>query len=185
VEVNVGFELIEGVFLQQIVEEGVYYEVRFRKLTESNRDFLRGRLLEDGRAPSWNRQFPRIPILREADPTLATPGLCMVRGKGNDVVLNVMNFTLNGLRLELKADHLPDVRVGMPLTMDLLISNGEILTNLLGEARNIALYESVGADEASKVRSLGVRLLNLDPYTEKKYREMIRAYVLGLQKRSS
>jgi hypothetical protein len=175
---------LKGVLLQQFVEHGTYYEIRFRGLLEPHRQYLRQRIQSEGISPGWQRQYPRIPVAGGADPELPVPNLCMVRFVGQEVFVNVVNFTLGGVRIETIGDNLSELRVGATLSFDLITTTGEIFANLNGEVRNFAIHENVGAEGVKTVtRSFGLRFKNLDPVNERKYRALIREYCLKLQKR--
>jgi hypothetical protein len=171
---------ISGVLIQQFVEHGSYYEVRFRGLDENQKTFLRQRTTTEGISPGWQREFPRIPLGGLADPELPVPNLCMVRFAGQEFFVNVLNFTIGGIRIETIGNSLGQVRVGAILHFDLLTSTGEILGNLSGEVRNLSEHEHT---DKTLTRSFGIRFVNLDPVNERKYKELIKAYCLILQKR--
>lgn len=173
---------ISGVLIQQFVEHGSYYEVRFRGLDENQKAFLRQRTTAEGISPGWQREFPRIPLGGLADPELPVPNLCMVRFAGQEFFVNVLNFTIGGIRIETIGNSLSQVRVGAILHFDLLTSTGEIMGNLSGEVRNLSEHEHA---DKSITRSFGIRFVNMDPVNERKYKELIKEYCLILQKRLS
>ena len=107
----------------------------------------------------------------------------MVRFVGQEIFVNVLNFTLGGIRIETIGDHLGEIRVGAVLSFDLLTSTGEIMANLTAEVRNIAAHESNEDGSRRVSRSFGLRFTNMDPVNERKYRTLIRDYCLVLQKR--
>ena len=175
---------IQGVLLQQQVEHGTFYEIKFRDLSEPILTYLEGRMSSDGINPGWQRKFPRIPVKGYEDPELPVPNLCMVRFVGQEIFVNVMNFTLGGLRIETIGDALGELHVGNVLHFDLITTTGEILANLSGEVRNIAVHDHKNQDgSTSLTRSFGLRLLTMDPVNERKYRDLIRDYCMVLQRR--
>lgn len=174
---------LKGVLLQQYVEHGTFYEIKFRDLAEPLQAYLEHRLLNEGVSPGWKRKFPRIPVKGYEDPELPVPNLCMVRFVGQELFVNVMNFTLGGLRIETLGDALAEIRVGSQLHFDLITSTGEILANLSAEVRNIAVHDHPGAEGPSLTRSFGLKFLEMDPVNERKYRTLIRDYCIILQKR--
>ncbi|MGE3262873.1 MAG: PilZ domain-containing protein [Bacteriovoracia bacterium] len=173
---------LSGVLLQQHVEHGSFFEIRFRGLDENQKAFLRQRMTAEGISPGWQRKFPRINVNGIQDPDFPVPNLCMVRFASQDFFVNVLNFTLGGLRIETLGDHLGEVRVGAMLSFDLLTTTGSIMANLSAEVRNLTAHEH---EDKTITRSFGLRFVNMDPANEKKYREMIRDYCLLLQKRLS
>ncbi len=174
---------IAGVLIQQFVELGSYYEVRFRGLDENQKSFLRQRTTNEGISPGWQREFPRIPLGGLADPELPVPNLCMVRFADQEFFVNVLNFTIGGIRIETIENSLGQVRVGAILHFDLITSTGEIIGNLSGEVRNLSEHEHT---DKSITRSFGIRFVDMDPLNERKYKaykKLIKEYCLILQKR--
>ncbi|RYZ96781.1 MAG: PilZ domain-containing protein [Proteobacteria bacterium] len=174
---------IGAVLLQQQVSNGTFFEVRFQELPEPARQYIRRRIEAEGVSPGWKRDFPRIPVTRVVDPELPVPNLCMVRFVGQEIFVNVLNFTLGGIRIETLGDHLGELRVGSLLSFDLLTSNGEIMANLSAEVRNIATHEGSADGELQTTRSFGLRFQGMDSSNERKYRTLIRDYCTVLNKR--
>jgi hypothetical protein len=187
-QVNVKLDKIEvrGVLLQQYVEHGTFFEIKFRELSAELMHYIEQRVKNEGVNPGWQRKFPRIPVKGYEDPELPVPNLCMVRFVGQEIFVNVMNFTLGGIRIETLGDTLGEIRVGSTLHFDLITSTGEILANLSAEVRNIAVHDHPGAEGmVSLTRSFGLRFSDMDPVNERKYRTLIRDYCVILQKRLS
>ena len=175
---------IGGVLLLQHVEHGTFYEIKFRALPEPVLAYLEQRIKTDGIPPGWQRKYPRIPVKGYEDPELPVPNLCMVRFVGQEVFVNVMNFTLGGVRIETLGDNLGEIHVGAILHFDLITTPGEILANLCGEVRNIAVHDYRANDGTTRLtRSFGLRFIDMDPVNERKYRSLIRDYCIILQKR--
>lgn len=180
VKVKIDRMEIEGVLLRQFVEHGSFFEVKFNGLQEPHRNYIRQRIASEGISPGWQRQFPRIPVVESQDPNLPVPSLCMVHFLGKEVFVNVVNFTLGGLRVETMGDELKELRVGSVIQFDLGTSTGGVLPNLTGEIRNVAELERAG--EGGLTRAFGLRIINWDPVNERKYKELIRDYCLVMQK---
>lgn len=184
--VNVRFDTltIPGTFLHQQIEHGVIYEIKFTDLDEHHRKYIEQRIEAEGVAPGWKRKYPRIPVKGYDDPELPVPNLCMVRFVGQEIFVNVMNFTIGGLRIETLGDNLAELRVGSVLHFDLITSTSDIFANLSGEVRNIAVHDSNSPEGIRTVtRSFGLRFIDMDPVNEKKYRNLIRNYCEILKKR--
>lgn len=171
--------LISAVLLRQFVEHGSYFELKFRNLGEAHRNYIRQRVAGEGISPGWQRQFPRIPVNAGLDPNLPVPSICMVHFLGKEVFVNVVNFTLGGLRFETTADELKELRVGSVVQFDLGTSTGGVMPNLNGEIRNVAELEQ---QEGLKTRAFGLKIVNWDPVNERKYKELIKDYCLAMQK---
>jgi len=175
--------ILKAVLSQQFVEHGTFFELRFRNLKEPQRNYIRQRVSAEGISPGWKRKFPRIPIGEANDPELPVPSLCMVRFVGQEIFVNVMNFTLGGLRIETLGDNLAELRVGSVIHFDLVASNGTVMTNMSGEIRNMAVHEHEKNGYKLLTRSFGMRFVNLDPANERKYRELIKEYCLVMKMR--
>lgn len=175
--------VLAGVFLQQQVEHGVIYEVKFTNLEEPILLYLDQRIKSEGISPGWKRKYPRIPVKGYDDPELPVPNLCMVRFVGQEIFVNVENFTLGGIRIETLGDSLAEIRVGATLHFDLITSTSEIFANLSGEVRNIAVHDHETPEGRTFTRSFGMRFVNMDPVNDRKYRQLIRTYCEVLKKR--
>ncbi len=176
VNVRIGTVALPGVLLHQQVEHGTIYEIKFSELDDHFRKYIEQRIESEGVSPGWKRKYPRIPVKGYDDPELPVPNLCMVRFVGQEIFVNVMNFTIGGLRIETLGDNLAEIRVGSVLHFDLITSTSEIFANLSGEVRNIAVHDASTAEGRSLTRSFGLRFIDMDPVNEKKYRNLIRAY---------
>ena len=97
---------IEGALLQQMVEHGSFYEVKFVNLSDQVKTYLETRLQRESVHPGWQRKFPRISVNGYEDPDLPVPNLCMVRFVGQEIFVNVINFTLGGIRIETLGDEI-------------------------------------------------------------------------------
>lgn len=173
---------ISAVLLRQYVEHGSFFELRFKDLQEAHRNYIRQRVAGEGISPGWERQFPRISVNASVDPNLPVPSICMVHFLGKEVFVNVVNFTLGGLRFETTGDELKELRVGSTVQFDLGTSTGGVMPNLTGEIRNVAEQEQ---HAEGKTRAFGLRIINWDPVNERKYRELIKDYCLAMQKNFS
>jgi hypothetical protein len=169
----------KAAFLKQFVEHGSFYELRFLELQEPHRNYVRQRIAAEGISPGWQREFPRIPV-GSPDPGLPAPSLCLVRFHGKEVFVNVVNFTLGGLRIESAGDDLAELRVGSVIHFDLATSAGVVMPGMSGEVRNLA--EQPGK-EGGKARTFGLKLVNLDAANAQKYKALIKDYCLAVQKR--
>ncbi len=176
VNVRVGNALLKGNFIHQQVEHGVIYEIKFENIDEPTKKYIEQRMEAEGIAPGWKRKYPRIPVKGYDDPELPVPNLCMVRFVGQEIFVNVVNFTLGGIRIETLGDNLQEIRVGSTLHFDLITSSGEIFANLSGEVRNIAVHDRNTEEGRVITRSFGLRFVDMDTVNEKKYRQLIRSY---------
>ncbi len=172
---------MQATFMQQFVEHGTFFELRFREIEEPQKNYIRQRILVEGISPGWQRKFPRIPVGPNNDPDLPVPSLCMVRFVGQEIFVNVMNFTLGGIRIETLGDNLAEVRVGSVLHFDLVASNGAVMANLNGEVRNMAVHEVEKNGHKTLTRSFGLRFVEMDANNEKKYRALIKEYCLVMK----
>ncbi len=174
---------IEGVLLSQQIEYGIFYEIKFRGLSEPARKYIEKQIKENGISPSWQRKYPRISIKGIQDPDLPVPNLCLVRFVGKEIFVNVVNFTLGGIRIETFSDNLEEVTIGSVLHFDLITSSGEIFSNLLAKICNIATHNNLSENGISLTRSFGLSLAKMNPENEQKYRKLILDYCTILKKK--
>lgn len=182
VNVYIGVLYLQGIFLQQTIENSTYYEVRFVNMKDPQRDYLKQRIEVSGRFPGWQRRYPRIPV-QEDESDLPVANLCHIRHGGQEIFVNVINFTLGGIRVETFGDNLSELKVKTEINFDLLTNTGNVINNFTGEIRNISQHERLGKDGKIITRSFGIKLLSLHPENEKKYRALIREHCQGLMKK--
>jgi hypothetical protein len=183
VSVRIGNVILKGNFIHQQVEHGVVYEIKFEDIDEPTRRYIEQRMEAEGISPGWKRKYPRIPVKGYDDPELPVPNLCMVRFVGQEIFVNVVNFTLGGIRIETLGDSLQEIRVGSVLHFDLITSSSEIFANLSGEVRNIAVHDRNTPEGRLLTRSFGLSFVDMDPVNEKKYRNLIKTYCEMLKTR--
>ncbi|MCO5143867.1 MAG: PilZ domain-containing protein [Oligoflexia bacterium] len=185
VNVDLGSFQTKGVLTQQIVEHGSHLHIHFADLKNEHKAFIEQKIHSDGVSPGWKRKFPRIPITGAEDPDLPIPNLCLVKFIGQEFFVNVINFTLGGLRIETIGDNLSELRVGAVIHFDLISTSGEIFTNLSAEVRNMSVNENHGEAGASFVtRSFGLKFNEpLDPVNDRRYKNLIKDYCTILLKK--
>lgn len=180
VQVQIDGFWLKAVLLQQFIEHGSFYELRFKDLIQPLRDYFWQRISSEGISPGWQRKFPRIPVGNNLDPDLPIPNLCIVRFVGKEIFVNVVNFTLGGIRVQTLTDVLAEVRVGTVLHFDLMASNGLLMPDLSAEIKNLSAHEG---ENGAVTRSFGLEFREMDPVNEKKYKDLIKEYCLVLQKK--
>lgn len=174
--------VIKGIFLQQIIEHGSFFEIRFRDLLLPQINYLKQRITTEGITPGWTRAFPRINV-DGAYEDLPVANLCMIRFAGQNVFVNVQNFTLGGIRVETNGDSLAELRVGARIQFDMFTSRGDVLTNLQADVKNIASQETTFDGIKINTRSFGLKFIAMDPANDKKYKELIKDYCVALMKK--
>ncbi len=175
---------LKGVLFQQFAEGGMFFEIRFYELEPPVVAYLQQRVEIEGISPGWVREFPRIPVQGVKDPELPMPSMGILRFGGEEHFVEVANFTLGGIRVEVQGNHLGDLRVGTVVSFDLVASSGDVLNNMSAEVRNIAMHERENErKQKHTTRSFGLKFVQLDPRTKQKYRNLIRDYCLILQRR--
>lgn len=184
VKVKIDFLNCRGVLLKQIVASGTYYEVEFVALKDAERDYLRQRLAHEGISPGWQRQFPRIPVGGMGESDLPVPHLAVVHFVGQEIFVSVRNFTVGGIRVETMGDDLGELRVGSRIILDLMNTTGELLNGITAEVKNISVDDRKTPEGRKFTRSFGLKLVDLDPVRERRYREWIRDYCLTLKKKT-
>lgn len=183
VDVVVDGYSISGFLAKQSVEHGNFHEIRFREMPEAVSIYLAHKIASEGVDPGWKRKFPRIPIVEGDEDDLPVPNLCVVRFIGQEVFVNVMNFTLGGIRIRTLTNVLSELRVGSIVHFDLIATNGAVLPNVCGEVKNIAIHQSEEVGSSDITRSFGLEFKDLDPVNERRYKDLIKDYCLTLQKK--
>jgi len=183
VEVVVDGYTIAGFLVKQSVEHGNFHEIRFRDISPGAANYLLQKIIAEGVDPGWRRKFPRIPIVEGEESDLPIPNLCVVRFIGQEIIVNVMNFTLGGIRIRTLTNVLSELRVGSVVHFDLIATNGAVMPNLCGEVKNIAIHQSEEVGSTNITRSFGLEFKDLDPVNERRYKDLIKEYCLVLQKK--
>ena len=185
VEVILDGFLAVGYLVRQSVEHGSFHEIRFKDPPDDLKNYILQKTISEGVDPGWQRKFPRIPIMDGDENDLPIPNLCVVRFIGQEIFVNVMNFTLGGIRIRTLTNVLSELRVGSMVHFDLIASNGTVMPNICGEVKNIALHQSEEVGNNTITRSFGLEFKDLDPVNERRYKALIKEYCLVLQKKLS
>lgn len=156
---------------------GVMYNLRF-----SNPNHLLIRQIErdirDAGLPSpWLRHLPRLNTdVKE----LPSPALAVLYYRGDTHFLNVKNFTLGGLLLELVGANLPDVNTGTRFDFDLVTNQGDKFADLAGVVTRVSM--EINEKDGSLSRTFfGLKFLPMELLNEAKYRDLIREHCLLLR----
>ncbi len=183
-DIQLGSLTVKGLLVQHFDTGGACVLVRFPNLTEEDRNKIRRLVEAKGVFPGWQRKLPRISV-EDTDSELPLPSLCTVRFAGQEVFVEVMNFTLGGLGIKSMGSQLAPARVGMQLQFDLITNRGEIIANSTAEIMNVSVHdlpgvEGKGASSAIRYLGLKIREMSLDGKTA--YKNLIRDYCLAVQK---
>ena len=156
---------------------GVFYNLRFVNPSDL---FVRQIALdiEDSGLPSpWMRHLPR---LSAEVPNLPSPALAVLEYRNETHYLNVKNFTLGGLLLELVGGNLVGVDSGTRIDFDLVTNEGTKLEGVAGMITHVS--EETNESEGNANRSyFGLKFLPMAESVELKYRELIRQHCLLLR----
>lgn len=173
---------LNSIIEKQFAEEGSFFEVRFINISPSVLEQLELKVEQEGSEPSWHRLHPRIAISTIATMSMNVPTMCVIKHGGQEHYLNVLNFTVGGLRLETMADILADIKVGHILPFDLVTTSGDSLFNIQGEVRNVGVH-SLQDKKATEIRrSFGIKIGRMEPQNLSKYNEMIRRLCEALKR---
>jgi hypothetical protein len=150
------------------------FGARFLQLSQEQTGFLLEQVRKRGLPPLWLRRFPRIDVSAVTeDPH---PQMCVFPWQGKDYKFEVLNFTVDGLRLRHQGI-LPSLRVGNPITLSVYASSGGGITQLEAETRNFTVIESESTTE------VGIRFTDSRSPSREAYRSLIRDCLVSLQKR--
>jgi len=148
---------VPGVMVQHFDAGGACTLVRFFELGSEQRDHIRKLIDSGGVLPGWQRKLPRIPVESE-DPDLPLPSLCTLRFAGQEVYVEVKNFTLGGLGVKAMGTQLADARVGTQLQLDLITTRGDTISNFSAEIMNISVHDrALEIGDTSTLRFFGLR----------------------------
>jgi len=173
IKIQIGDVAAEGLLVRNYTDLGTGYEVRFQELGEAQRIILRQRMELEGGFPEWVRKFPRISVKDALALDLPVFNMCFIRVLGGESFVSVLNFTLDGIRVEIIGDDLKDVRVGMVVHFDLLTNADISLENVSGEIRNMSVIEQEQDGERRVTRSIGIRLQPLEYVQKRKMDKLI------------
>jgi hypothetical protein len=156
---------------------GVLYNLRFVNpstvlLRQIERD------IRDSGLPSpWLRHLPRL----DTDARdLPSPALAVLAYRGETYFLNVKNFTLGGLLLELVGMSLPQVAIGTRLDFDMVTNQGDKFPEMAGVVTRISA--ELNERDGTMARTyFGLKFLPMGIHNEAKYRELIREHCLLLK----
>jgi hypothetical protein len=182
IQVRLGDHDLQGVLERQFSESGAFFEVRFVNLAPTALAEIQANVNASGGAPGWHRNHPRVPVELALQSNLVVPSLCIIKTGKGEHYLNVVNFTLGGVRLETMNDVLSEVKVGEKLAFDLLTSLGEFISGLEGEVRNIGTHHLRDKSVMDVKRSFGIKLGQMSYQNDKKYKAIIKNLCESLKK---
>jgi hypothetical protein len=171
----------EILLVRQYTEAGVFYGARFTSLSPEQRDFMRTKVEATGRPPHWIRRFPRIAVSRLNPDQDIYPGACLLPWQGKDHRCQVIDFTVDGLRLSLHGE-LPGFRVGNQMTVSIFTSDGQGIAGLEAEVRNFSVFE---LEEYRWVTEIGLRFPESRSASRRSFHSLIRDCVMALQARKA
>ena len=172
---------VEGVLIQHFDSGGACSLIHFTNLDDSQRSWIQRLVVSGGVFPGWQRKLPRISV-ETKDSELPMPSLCTVRFAGSEIYVEVLNFTLTGLRIKAVGSQMAEARVGMRIQMDLITNRGGTITNFSVEIMNISVHDWVGGEQDSPLRYFGLKITDMSAEGKKTYKELIRDYCLAVKK---
>lgn len=173
----------KAILVLETLRNGAFYGIKFISIPDHDRDHLKNEIESKGEIPAWNRKYPRIQV-DEAQSDLPVPNLGLVFGdRGREDFVNVVNFSIEGIRFETYGDLLVNFRVGHQFNFDLMTNRGELLKGFRGEVLNLFESGKVSAPGVPVRRAIGVKFVSVLPESEKKYIELIRDYCLAFKKK--
>lgn len=172
-----------AILVLETLRNGAFYGIKFVEIAESDRASLKNEIDMKGEVPPWTRKYPRIQV-DEAQTDLPVPNLGVIVGSnGKEDFVNVVNFSLEGIRFETYGELLSGFRVGHQFNFDLITNRGEFLKGFRAEVLNLFESGKVSAPGAPVRRAIGVKFLSVPAESEKKYIELIRDYCLAFKKK--
>lgn len=134
--------------------------------------------IRDAGLPSpWARFLPRLSTEAKH---LPSPALAVLYHGGDTHFLNVKNFTLGGLLLELVGVNLAGVNTGTTFTFDLVTNQGEKFEEISGVVTRVSA--ELNEKDGSLSRTFyGLKFMPMGVLNEMKYRQLIRDHCQMLQ----
>lgn len=174
--VSVRFAAMEigATVTQLLTGQGSSFEIKFPSLQEPERRYLEEQLAAHGEEPAWMRKFPRIAAKEQDGVGSPYPRHCTVRSGKQEIFVDVLNFTLGGLSVEIPEGRLPELRSGSSLDVDVVDSAGDILHGLKMQVR----YFSA---QGNGTRALGLELVSMGDESGRRYRNLVQAFCIALQ----
>lgn len=167
----------QAVIVQQFTQAGLSYGARFLSLPLEQQAYLAERIEKEGVRPSWSRRFPRILVAELANRATPHPQHCLFPWMGQELPLQVINFTVDGIRL-LWPGEPRNLRVGNMVTLTVYTSTGDAITGIEAEIRNFSCLED---SERGVTTELGIRFMDMRSQKTEAYRNLIRACVTQLR----
>lgn len=181
--IRLGSMTFSGILIKHFTEMGSNFEVRFLGLNDSQKKFLKDRVEAEGVHPGWNRKYPRISVKEALAVGLPALSFCVMRFLGTESYSSVLNFTLDGIRVEITEGEMTDAKVGAVVHFDLMTNAGDTIAGMSGEIRNISMHEYEDSGKKLVHKSLGIKLTGLSGAQKNKYSDLIRDYCQAVLKR--
>ncbi len=182
--IRLGDLTFNGLLIKQFTELGSNYEVRFVELSAEQKNALRERVEREGMHPGWVRKYPRISVKEALALGLPALNFCVMRFLGTENFSSVLNFTLEGIRVEVTEGEMTEAKVGTIVHFDLMTNAGETIAGLAGEIRNISVHEYEEGAKLKVHKSLGIKLVSVSATQKQKYGDLIRDYCQAVLKRT-
>jgi hypothetical protein len=129
--------------------------------------------IRDAGLPSpWMRYLPRLSTETK---DLPSPALAMLHHSGETHYLNVKNFTLGGLLLELVGSSINGAVTGTRFSFDLVTNQGDKIEDLTGLVTRVSA-EINEKDGSLSRTTYGLKFLPMEALNEAKYRDLIRVH---------
>ncbi len=172
-----------AILVLETLRNGAFYGIKFVSVSDHARRHLQEEIEQKGEVPPWTRKYPRI-LVDESQTDLPVPNLGVVTAdRGKQEFVNVVNFSLEGIRFETYGETLSEMRVGNQFSFDLMTNRGETLKGFRGEVLNLFEGGKVSLQGVPVRRAMGVKFLSVSPESEKRYMELIRDYCLAFKKK--
>lgn len=156
---------------------GVLYNLRFVNPSQVLVRQIERDIRDSGLPSPWLRNLPRLGTDMKEYPS---PALAVVYYRGETYYLNIKNFTLGGLLLELVGMSLPQIAIGSRLDFDMVTNQGDKFSDVAGVVTRVSAEFNERDDSMTKT-FFGLKFLPMGMHNEAKYRELIREHCLLLK----
>lgn len=171
--------VVKGCFLIEKTADGNFFNIRFSQVSAEQRNELKKDVEEKGEIVSWARKHPRIHVSNSV-PGAPEPILAILHSKSGSQMMSIMDYTLEGIKLQFDGENPPDLKIGEMILFDILTSDSDNIKNIHGEVRHI-MQDNIDATGLAKNMVLGIKITKMTPSAEKLYRDLILKYCLALK----
>ncbi len=171
IAVRIGGKIeIKGKVYKESNLGGTSFSIEFTEMTSQKKDQIRGLIAKHQYPAPWARSTDRLPF----NPRLKSvqiPKLAFVHEPLREIEMKVLNFSRDGLQLEVTGAHKAAWNLGECIVVDLYTNKKDEIKKIQGHV--VRITEDIKLDTSETVYRYGIQLTDENEVALRKYTDMI------------